>query len=57
VTRLLGHVEEPHGLLLALLYGAGLRVSEGLRLRVKDVVDRRWFSRDRKKQRRSSGSL
>lgn len=37
VTRLLAHVEEPHQLMLSLIYGAGLRLSEGLRLRVKDV--------------------
>lgn len=37
VKRLLAHVEEPHRLPLSLLYGAGLRLSEGLRLRVKDL--------------------
>jgi len=34
---LLAHISGHHHLLVALLYGAGLRVSEGIRLRVKDV--------------------
>ena len=38
VQRLLAALPEtPAGLLLALLYGTGMRVSEGLRLRVKDI--------------------
>jgi integron integrase len=35
--RLLSHLQGEAHLLASLLYGAGLRVSEGLRLRVKDV--------------------
>ena len=37
VTRLLAHMEGTTGLLARLLYGTGLRLMEGLRLRVKDV--------------------
>lgn len=37
VQRLLAQVEGTHGLIIRLLYGAGLRLLEGLRLRVKDV--------------------
>jgi integron integrase len=37
VQRVLQHLEGTHQLLAKLLYGAGLRVKEGLRLRVKDV--------------------
>lgn len=37
VSQLLAYVAAPHQLLTSLLYGAGLRVSEGLRLRVKDI--------------------
>jgi integron integrase len=37
VQRLLAHMNGPHRLAAALLYGAGLRLIEGLRLRVKDV--------------------
>lgn len=34
---LLAHLTGPRHLLVALLYGAGLRLSEGIRLRIKDV--------------------
>lgn len=37
VKRLLGEMEGPNGLVAHLLYGAGLRLSEALRLRVKDL--------------------
>jgi integron integrase len=37
VNRLWPHVSGPHGLILKLLYGTGMRLMEGLRLRVKDV--------------------
>jgi integron integrase len=37
VARLWPHVSGPHGLVLKLLYGTGMRLMEGLRLRVKDV--------------------
>ena len=42
VSRVLGALEGPHGLLAQLLYGTGMRLLEGLRLRVKDIeFDRR----------------
>ncbi|MFB6231836.1 MAG: integron integrase [Salinibacter sp.] len=37
VQALLGNMEGPNGLVAHLLYGAGLRLSEALRLRVKDL--------------------
>lgn len=37
VSRLLERLVEPHHLIASLLYGAGLRLFEGQRLRVKDV--------------------
>jgi integron integrase len=37
VEALLGHLHGVHWLIAALLYGAGLRLAEGLSLRVKDV--------------------
>lgn len=37
VTSLLANMDGPNGLVAQLLYGAGLRLSEALRLRVKDV--------------------
>ena len=37
VARLIGALEWPHSLIATLLYGAGLRVMEGVRLRVKDI--------------------
>jgi integrase len=37
VRRVLSHVEGTEHLFLTLLYGTGLRLMEGLRLRVKDV--------------------
>lgn len=37
VRRILDHVDEPAHLVLAVLYGGGLRLLEGLRLRVKDM--------------------
>jgi integron integrase len=37
VRRLLDEMSGVHGLLAALLYGTGMRLMEGLRLRVKDV--------------------
>ena len=37
VTAVLRRMEGPNGLVARLLYGAGLRLSEALRLRVKDV--------------------
>jgi integrase len=37
VARLLDHVHPAHRLFARLLYGAGLRLLEGLRLRIKDV--------------------
>jgi site-specific recombinase XerD len=42
VRDLLAHMSGPAGLIAALLYGTGMRLLEGLRLRVKDVdVERR----------------
>ena len=37
VDRVLGHLEPPYRLIASLLYGSGLRLSEALRLRVKDI--------------------
>jgi site-specific recombinase XerD len=37
MKELLGNMEGPNGLVAHLLYGAGLRLSEALRLRVKDL--------------------
>lgn len=37
VKQILFHIEEQFSLLLSLIYGCGLRLSEGLRLRVKDI--------------------
>jgi integron integrase len=37
VTRLLNHLTGGHALLARLLYGSGMRLAEGLRLRVKDI--------------------
>ena len=37
VAAVLGHLRGPEALIAALLYGAGLRLLEGCRLRVKDV--------------------
>ena len=37
VTRLIAVMEWPHSLLATLMYGAGLRIMESVRLRVKDV--------------------
>lgn len=37
VNAILGHTRGVHRLVLSLIYGAGLRLSEGLRLRVKDI--------------------
>ena len=37
VKLVLGHLKGGHGIIGQLLYGAGLRLMEGLRLRVKDV--------------------
>lgn len=37
VARLLGQLEGPVGLVARLLYGTGMRLMEGLRLRIKDV--------------------
>ncbi|MGZ3621207.1 MAG: integron integrase [Usitatibacter sp.] len=37
VRSLLAHVEGVHGLLARLLYGTGMRLMEGVRLRVKDL--------------------
>jgi integron integrase len=37
VGRLLGHLQGTHRLLARLLYGTGLRITEALQLRVKDV--------------------
>ena len=53
VRRLLEAVETPYRLPMALLYGAGLRLMEALRLRVKDIdLDRRQISvRDGKGQK------
>jgi integron integrase len=42
VRAIMGRLEEPHRLCIALMYGSGLRVLECVRLRVKDVdLDRR----------------
>jgi integron integrase len=42
VARLLDNVDRDHALIAKLLYGAGLRLMEGLRLRTKDIdFDRR----------------
>jgi integron integrase len=53
VRRLLDVVDDPHRLPVALLYGAGLRLMEVLRLRVKDIdPDRRQVTvRDGKGQK------
>ncbi len=37
IQRVLVHLEGTHQLLAKLLYGAGLRIKEGLRLRIKDI--------------------
>lgn len=37
VSRLLAHITGQHWLIAALLYGAGLRLQEGLSMRVKDI--------------------
>jgi integron integrase len=37
VTKILSHTEGLTGLILKLLYGTGMRLMEGLRLRVKDI--------------------
>ncbi len=37
VMAMLSHLEGSHGLIAKLLYGTGLRIMEGLRLRIKDV--------------------
>lgn len=37
VAALLGQLREPFALIAGLLYGSGLRLTEGLRLRIKDV--------------------
>jgi integron integrase len=37
VRTVLGHTKGVNGLIISLLYGAGLRLMEGLRLRVKDI--------------------
>ncbi len=37
VAAVLGRMEGEHGLVARLLYGTGLRINEGLRLRVKDL--------------------
>jgi len=37
VRTLLSHLQYPHWLLAALMYGSGLRLMEALRLRVKDL--------------------
>ena len=37
VARVLSHLEGVHHLIGSLLYGAGMRIMEGMRLRVKDV--------------------
>jgi integron integrase len=53
VQQVLRHLEGTHQLLAKLLYGAGLRVKEGLRLRVKDVdfAQRQLIIRDAKGNR------
>ncbi|WP_407217397.1 integron integrase [Enterobacter hormaechei] len=40
VVRILGFLEGEHRLFAQLLYGTGMRISEGLQLRVKDLDDR-----------------
>ena len=37
VTKLLAHMPGTHGLMAALLYGTGMRLMDGIRLRVKDI--------------------
>ena len=37
VVRILGFLEGEHRLFAQLLYGTGMRISEGLQLRVKDL--------------------
>ena len=37
VKRVLSYVDKKHWLICALLYGTGMRLSEGLRLRIKDI--------------------
>jgi integron integrase len=37
IERLFAHIEGTHKLVAALLYGAGLRLLEGLRLRIQDI--------------------
>ncbi len=41
VRAVLAHLVAPHDLVVRLLYGSGLRISEALRLRIKDVDLRR----------------
>jgi integrase len=48
VNRLLTHLPDHHRLMARLLYGSGLRLREGLRLRVKDIDFKQ--SRPRSKQ-------
>lgn len=36
-TRIIGFLPQPHKLIISLIYGAGLRVTEAARLRVKDM--------------------
>ncbi len=38
VVRILGFLEGEHRLFAQLLYGTGMRISEGLQLRVKDLI-------------------
>jgi integron integrase len=53
VQQVLRHLEGTHQLLAKLLYGAGLRAKEGLRLRVKDIdfAQRQLIIRDAKGNR------
>lgn len=44
VQAVLTQLKEPYQLLAQLMYGAGLRLMECLRLRVKDMVLAVWFS-------------
>ncbi len=37
MRRVLGHLQGPYALVGQVLYGSGLRLKEGLRLRIKDV--------------------
>jgi integron integrase len=51
VQRLIRHTDEVEGLIIRLLYGTGMRISEALRLRVQDIL----FDRNEITVRQSKG--